>query len=195
MVASLRLLPHHPPGSGAAHESFHFALATGLYKDNRIPPKGFDVSAAAQRLSVPVWHGVEDPGYFTADMRNEGPAPGEGQIWRFDLAKSFRDNAPGDEVILQFAGLDGLPADYQAQLVDRERGQAIDLQQQPHYSFFCGRRDYVRDEADSRFVLLVGDAEFMAFPYRPVPENTNRRKSSAPPGDSRVSCSSLAESV
>ncbi len=47
-------------------ETFHFALATGRYKDNRIPPKGFDITKAADRLSVPVWHGVEDPNYFSA---------------------------------------------------------------------------------------------------------------------------------
>jgi hypothetical protein len=46
-------------------KTFHFALATGRYKDNRIPPKGFDISGAAARVSVPVWHGVEDPNYFT----------------------------------------------------------------------------------------------------------------------------------
>jgi hypothetical protein len=46
-------------------KSFHFALATGRYKDNRIPPKGFDIGGAAERISVPVWHGVEDPNYFT----------------------------------------------------------------------------------------------------------------------------------
>jgi hypothetical protein len=43
-------------------ETFHFALATGRYKDNRIPPKGFDLAKAAERNSLPVWHGVpEDP--------------------------------------------------------------------------------------------------------------------------------------
>ena len=47
-------------------ETFHFVLATGRYKDNRIPPKGFNIAAAADRLSVPVWHGVEDPDYFSA---------------------------------------------------------------------------------------------------------------------------------
>ncbi|UCG39413.1 MAG: fibronectin type III domain-containing protein [bacterium] len=46
-------------------KSFHFALATGRYKDNRIPPKGFRIDEAAQRISVPVWHGVEDPHYFS----------------------------------------------------------------------------------------------------------------------------------
>jgi hypothetical protein len=47
-------------------KTFHFALATGRYKDNRIPPKGFDIASAAERLSVPVWHGVEDANLFTA---------------------------------------------------------------------------------------------------------------------------------
>ena len=46
-------------------KTFHFALATGRYKDNRIPPKGFDIGGAAERVSVPVWHGDEDPNYFT----------------------------------------------------------------------------------------------------------------------------------
>jgi len=47
-------------------ETFHFVLATGRHKDNRIPPKGFDISKAGQRLSEPVWEGASAPGYFTA---------------------------------------------------------------------------------------------------------------------------------
>jgi hypothetical protein len=47
-------------------ETFHFALGDGRYKDNRIPPKGFRIDEAAERISVPVWHGVEDANYFTA---------------------------------------------------------------------------------------------------------------------------------
>jgi hypothetical protein len=47
-------------------ETFHFVLATSRYKDNRIPPKGFDISSAAERISEPVWHGQSDPNYFTA---------------------------------------------------------------------------------------------------------------------------------
>ena len=48
-------------------ETFHFALATGRYKDNRIPPQGFRIAEAANRLSEPVWHGVSAPDYFSAD--------------------------------------------------------------------------------------------------------------------------------
>ncbi|MBA7628911.1 hypothetical protein ES703_36408 [subsurface metagenome] len=47
------------------NETFHFVLATGRYKDNRIPPKGFDISNAAERICEPVWHGQSDPNYFT----------------------------------------------------------------------------------------------------------------------------------
>jgi hypothetical protein len=47
-------------------KTFHFALATGRYKDNRIPPKGFRINEAADRISVPVVGGSEKPGYFTA---------------------------------------------------------------------------------------------------------------------------------
>jgi len=57
--------PSSPDLTGES-KTFHFALATGRYKDNRIPPKGFDIAQAASRLSVPVWGGVEDPNYFTA---------------------------------------------------------------------------------------------------------------------------------
>jgi hypothetical protein len=56
------------PTSSLTQESktFHFALATGRYKDNRIPPKGFRINEAADRLSVPVSHGIEDSNLFTA---------------------------------------------------------------------------------------------------------------------------------
>jgi len=48
-------------------ETFHFVLATSRSKDNRIPPKGFDIANAAARLSEPVWHGVSAPDYFTLE--------------------------------------------------------------------------------------------------------------------------------
>jgi hypothetical protein len=48
-------------------KTFHFALATGRYKDNRIPPKGFRIAEASERLVEPVWHGTITPDYFTTD--------------------------------------------------------------------------------------------------------------------------------
>ena len=48
-------------------KTFHFALATGRYKDNRIPPIGFRIDDAASRLSQPVWQGADAPGYFSSE--------------------------------------------------------------------------------------------------------------------------------
>jgi hypothetical protein len=57
----------HPSSSlTGENQTFHFVLATGRYKDNRIPPRGFNIEAAAERLSEPVWEGSADPDYFTA---------------------------------------------------------------------------------------------------------------------------------
>jgi hypothetical protein len=47
-------------------ETMHFALATHRYKDNRIPPKGFNIAGAAARISEPVWLGQSTPDFFTA---------------------------------------------------------------------------------------------------------------------------------
>jgi hypothetical protein len=46
--------------------TFHFVLATDRYKDNRIPPKGFDVTSAASRKAQPRWDGADATNYFTA---------------------------------------------------------------------------------------------------------------------------------
>ena len=47
-------------------ESFHFVLATDRHKDNRIPPKGFDIAQAGARLATPQWDGNPATNYFTA---------------------------------------------------------------------------------------------------------------------------------
>lgn len=47
-------------------KTFHFALATGRYKDNRIPPKGFDIGGTAERVSMPVVGGKDTPGLYTS---------------------------------------------------------------------------------------------------------------------------------
>lgn len=46
--------------------SFHMALATDRYKDNRIPPKGFNISAAVARLAQPRHEGADALDYFSA---------------------------------------------------------------------------------------------------------------------------------
>jgi cytochrome c553 len=53
--------------TGENEKTFHFVLATGRYKDNRIPPKGFDITNAAARICEPVWHGTNSINYFTTE--------------------------------------------------------------------------------------------------------------------------------
>jgi hypothetical protein len=48
------------------NETFHMALATERYKDNRILPKGFRIAEAATRLCEPVWHGVSDTNFHSS---------------------------------------------------------------------------------------------------------------------------------
>jgi len=47
-------------------KTLHVAVATDRYKDNRIPPKGFDTTKMNERLVQPRWHGADSPNYFTA---------------------------------------------------------------------------------------------------------------------------------
>ena len=51
--------------TGEAH-TFHIALATERTKDNRIPPRGYRIDEAAERLSEPYWAGAPAPDYFSA---------------------------------------------------------------------------------------------------------------------------------
>ena len=46
-------------------KSQHFILSTDRTKDNRIPPKGFRIADALDRIAEPVANGVSAPGYFT----------------------------------------------------------------------------------------------------------------------------------
>jgi len=54
--------------------TFHFALATDRYKDNRIPPKGFDLAEAKTRLSEPVAPGGIKDDAATPDTNLYTPA-------------------------------------------------------------------------------------------------------------------------
>lgn len=50
--------------TGEEH-TFHVALSDARFKDNRIPPQGFRILDAAERLIEPVWEGVAKADYFT----------------------------------------------------------------------------------------------------------------------------------
>ncbi|MCB2156919.1 cytochrome c family protein [bacterium] len=48
-------------------KTFHFALATDRYKDNRIPPKGFRIAESSDRLCQPRDHNADAADMYTAD--------------------------------------------------------------------------------------------------------------------------------
>jgi hypothetical protein len=50
--------------TGEEH-TFHFALADSRFKDNRIPPKGFDAATMDARMAQPRWEGADAPALFT----------------------------------------------------------------------------------------------------------------------------------
>ena len=79
-------------------KTFHFALATDRFKDNRIPPKGFSLDEAATRLSQPVWKDVKDtPGganYFT----------------QLEYAGGYDDFSLAEARDIRLGGVDGFPA-------------------------------------------------------------------------------------
>lgn len=61
--------PGLTPATATQHQltpgpSFHFILNDTIYKDNRIPPRGFSNAAFAQHLAQPVAHSYDDGQYW-----------------------------------------------------------------------------------------------------------------------------------
>jgi len=73
------------------NKTFHFALATDRYKDNRIPPKGFDTTEMYTRFVQPRWEGEDAPDYFTPEEYAGGyddvtiPKPSGTAAWNVTL--------------------------------------------------------------------------------------------------------------
>ncbi len=110
-----------------------------------------------------------------AEVRSFGLGPDLwGHLWRFDIAKSFSDVTAGDEVTLEFSGIDGLPSGARTLLVDRDLKRVIDLHQQNRYVFYQGKRDLVTNESHARFVLLVGSEAFADSRKDEWPETPTR---------------------
>lgn len=77
----------HPKSdfTGEAEKTFHFVLATDRYKDNRIPPKGFDFAAAPSRLVEPVWGGKRS---CMGDFDSDGDVDGiDWSVFRADFGR------------------------------------------------------------------------------------------------------------
>lgn len=115
--------------TGESH-SFHMALATDRYKDNRIPPRGFRIADAAARLAHPRWHGVDAPDYFTAaeytgghdEVRFQKPAAAKGwvatlfyQTTSRPYVEFLRDEIKGSATSLAAPTPSGEPFAYVAQ--------------------------------------------------------------------------------
>ncbi len=117
------------------------------------------------------WRGGN--GNYTVDMRGGYEALDEaavqefglgsdvwGHLWRFDVAKSFADVSAGDEVALAFSGIDDLAPDARVLLIDYDLKRVVDLRKQGRYVFYEGKRNFVTNESQARFVLLVGSEAF-----------------------------------
>jgi hypothetical protein len=83
-----------------------------------------------------------------------------GYRWCFDVAKSYSVGSAGDEVLLSFDGLEGVPATAQVLLIDREIDRSIDIRKANSYRCFIGKRGFVTED-EGRFVLLVGNEEYI----------------------------------
>ena len=101
--------------TGETEGTFHFALADGRYKDNRIPPLGFRIVDAGERLAEPVWQGVAAPGLFSVD----------------EYAGGYRDVAlnvgAGAEVVEVSLYYQGVSREYAQFLSDEIDGRATSL--------------------------------------------------------------------
>jgi hypothetical protein len=58
---------HHASSLTNEDETFHFILGTSIWKDNRIPPAGFNISNAPERHAEPYWQGTVMTDYFTTE--------------------------------------------------------------------------------------------------------------------------------
>jgi hypothetical protein len=83
-----------------------------------------------------------------------------GHAWRFDVAKNFSNETAGDEMSLEFAGVEGIPDGAEAHLIDRRLQRLVDIKKEIQYSFYLGERPVVSED-DCRFTLLVGSEEFI----------------------------------
>ncbi len=102
-------------------KTFHFALATGRQKDNRIPPKGFDIANAPERLVEPVWDGASAPDYYSAAEYAGG----------YDDVEV--DLAPGADTIVATLYYQGTSREYLEFLRDEINGAATSLYEPTYY--------------------------------------------------------------
>ena len=76
------------------------------------------------------------------------------------MAKNFSDERAGDEVSLEFAGVERVPAHARVYLIDGKLKRMIDLRERSRYRFYEGVRALLSDENNARFKLIVGSERF-----------------------------------
>jgi hypothetical protein len=84
-----------------------------------------------------------------------------GHAWNFDVATNLPTDTSGDPIHLEFSGVDQIPVWAQVVLADRRLNKIIDLRDQSFYDFYQANKRFVADDADARFVVLVGGENFV----------------------------------
>jgi hypothetical protein len=126
----------------------------------------------------------KQPGPYTVDMRGDkqvvdAKALGlalvtdqelRGHVWRFDVAKNFEGDAA--DVALDVTGIETVPADAGVYLIDHALETAIDLREETQYTFFQGKREFIKDDETARFTLLVGSDQFVGDELPALPTRT-----------------------
>jgi hypothetical protein len=82
-------------------------------------------------------------------------------VWLFDVAKNFASRDVCDLVRLEFSGAQSVPSDFEIRLIDYILLKEVDLREVASYSFFLGRRDFVRASSRARFGLIIGSDVFI----------------------------------
>jgi hypothetical protein len=134
------------------------------FYDRSEPPMGPGRSIS---LYFPHLEWEKYEGRYAVDIR--GTEGDSGHSWLFDVAMNFSQETAGDEVILEFSGLEAIPEDLDVLLIDRTLEQRVDLRKEIRYAFFQGIRDPVTRDEDTRFTLLVGSEEFVAEHQEEIP--------------------------
>jgi hypothetical protein len=105
---------------------------------------------------------------YAVDIR--GVENNNGHTWAFEVAKNFSRETAGDEIVLEFSGVEGIPTDREVLLIDRTLEHRVDLRKEARYAFFQGKRDPVTRDEDARFTLLVGNESFIEKHEEGVPK-------------------------
>jgi hypothetical protein len=82
-------------------------------------------------------------------------------VWGFDVVKSFTSESGGDDVAIRVEGIDGLPPDMAAVLVDRRLGRAVELRERGALHAYIAERAPVARAVEARFAVVVGSRAFV----------------------------------